>query len=200
MNWLHSGVQVLAFSGKPYRWAWLLLSAGFLIGAVAGHIAAGLGLEQLTPVLEQWVEASIQQREEQKLVSLFWQAAKPVGLALILSYSALGVVGLPVLMGIRGFLTACTVSAFVRIWGYQGLAAGAVWVCGSDGILLAALLAVSVPGWTVSWALASGQRKNRKEFRQTQIQCAGVCLVGLALTVAYGYLVWYWLTPVLVAG
>ncbi|MCD8382302.1 MAG: hypothetical protein LUC30_05215 [Clostridiales bacterium] len=196
----HSGVRVLTVPGSPYRLSWLLLTAGFLAGAVTGHVAAGLELEQLTPVLESWVEQSIRQGTELQPISLLWRAAQPLGLAAILSFSALGMVGLPVLMGARGFLTACTVSAFVRTWGYQGLAAGAVWVCVGDGILLAMLLAVAVPGWTVSWELATGRRRNTKLSRRTLGQCAGFCLAGLALTVAYGYLVWYWLTPVLLTG
>ncbi|MCD8384903.1 MAG: hypothetical protein LUC39_08125 [Clostridiales bacterium] len=200
MNKRHSDVRVLTVAGSPYRLSWLLLTAGFLVGAVAGHMAAGLGSEQLTLVLERWVEEAVRQGTEPQPLSLLWRAAQPVGLAAILSFSGLGVVGLPVLVGVRGFLTACTVSAFVRTWGYPGLAAGAVWVCAEDGILLAMLLAVAVPGWTVSWELVAGRRRYTKLPRQIPGRCVGFCLVGLALTVAYGYLVWHWLTPMLLTG
>lgn len=196
----HSGVRVLTVPGSPCRLAWLLLTAEFLTGALTGHIVAGLGSEQLTPVLERWVEEAVSQGTEPQPLSLLWRAAQPVGLAAILSFSALGVAGLPVLMGVRGFLTACTVSAFVRTWGYPGLAAGAAWVCVEDGILLAMLLAVAVPGWTVSWELATGRRNNAKLPRHMLGRCVGFCLAGLALTAACGYLVWYWLTPMLLTG
>ncbi|MCD7760708.1 MAG: hypothetical protein LUH16_02890 [Clostridiales bacterium] len=196
----HSGVRVLTVPGSPYRLSWLLLTAGFLAGAVTGHIAAGLGTEQLASVLERWMEEAVRQGTEPQPLALLWRAAQPVGLAVVLSFSALGAAGLPVLMGVRGFLTACTVSAFVRTWGYPGLAAGAAWVCVGDGILLAMLLAVAVPGWTISWELATGRRKNTRLPRQTLGRCVGFCLAGLALTVAWGYLVWYWLTPMLLTG
>ncbi|MCD7945584.1 MAG: hypothetical protein LUF81_03090 [Clostridiales bacterium] len=195
-----SGVRVLTVPDSSYRLSWLLLTAGFLMGALTGHIVAGLGLEQLTPVLEHWVEEAVCQGTEPQPLSLLWRAAQSVGLAAILSFSGLGVLGLPMLVGARGFLTACTVSAFVRTWGYPGLAAGAVWVCAGDGILLAMLLAVAVPGWTVSWELATGRRKHTKLSRQVLVQCIGFCLAGLAMTVAWGYLVWCWLTPMLLTG
>ncbi|MCC8128552.1 MAG: hypothetical protein LIO51_01240 [Clostridiales bacterium] len=196
----HSGVRVLTVPGSPYRLSWLLLTAGFLAGAVTGHVAAGLGSEQLTPVLERWVEEAVSQGTEPQPLSLLWRTAQPVGLAAILSLSGLGVIGLPVLVGFRAFLMSCTVSAFVRTWGYPWLAAGAAWVGGDDGILLAMLLAVAVPGWTISWELVTGRRRNTKLPRQTPGRCIGFCLAGLALTVVYGYLVWYWLTPMLMTG
>ena len=194
----YSGVRVFTVPSSPDKVAWILLPAAFLIGGVMGQLFAGVKSGQLESVLTAYgtciPAAAFTLREA---LSLLWQLFRTLMLAGILSFSALGVLGLPILFGVRGFLAAYAISALVRTWGYRGLATAAVWVGGSNFILLALLLLIAVPGWVYAWELASGRRTGRILPKNYIPSCTGICLAGMLLVVFYQWLIYRYLAPTL---
>mgnify|MGYP005810353875 CR=1 FL=1 len=104
----------------------LVLGGAFLLGGIVGCVwavlAGGEGGQALCDYLVDYL--SLVGAEEQLpsgIWTILWGLMKYVLIALILGLTALGVVGLPVLFGIRGFLLCFSVGCFLRIFGGQGL-------------------------------------------------------------------------------
>lgn len=193
-----AGVRVWAMNVSPRVVPWLLLPLAFLLGGAAEHLLAGLSIGEMTRFLEEYGAGCVQQGTvPPDLAALLWRFLRPVLLALVLSCSALGVIGLPLLMGAQGFLAAYTISTLARTWGYNGLLAAAAWVGVDQVILMALLLAIAVPGWVRAWEIAADCRVDRKLPRGYGRRCGWFCLGGLALAVLYEYLIWNTVTPAL---
>lgn len=193
-----SSVRVLSVSSSPGAAAWLLLPAVFLLGGVAGHMTAGIESDQLAGILATYGAGTPEAGMDlPALLSLLGRMLRTLALAGILSFSALGVIGLPLLLAVQGFLAAYAISALVRTWGYPGLAAAALWVGGSNLIQLALLLAIAVPGWVCAWEIAGECRLDRVVPRRYAARCVGFCLAGLALAALYQWIAWNYITPVL---
>ncbi len=197
----YSGVKVFTVPNSPDKIAWILLPVAFLLGGVMGQLFAGVRSGQLESVLTEYgTSVPAAEFTMREALSLLWQLFRTLMLAGILSFSALGVLGLPILLGVRGFLAAYAISALVRTWGYRGLAAAAVWVGGSNFILLALLLLITVPGWVYAWELASGGRTGRILPKNYIRSCTGICLAGMLLAVFYQWLIYHYLVPALWGG
>ena len=191
-----TGVRVWSLPASPATLPWLLLPLAFLLGGGGGHLLAGLGAESLSGLLEGYSASCLAQGvTEPELPALLWRCLQPLLLALVLSFSALGVLGLPLLLGVQGFRTGYAISGLARTWGLPGLGAAALWVGVEDLILLALLLAVSIPGWARAWELATQTRLSRRLPPGYGRRCCLFCLGGLALLLAYEYLLCKLITP-----
>lgn len=198
MSRRYSGVRVFTIPNSPDQIGWILIPVAFLLGGLAGHLFAGLKSVQVEGVLST-IGTSVVGTDDsiRQALGQLWQILRVLLLAAILSFSALGVIGLPVLMAVRGFLTAYAISALVRTWGYKGLTAAAIWIGGSDLILLTLLLLIAVPGWVCAWDICSGGRAGRLLPRNYMLSCAGVCLAGVLLAVFYQWLVYRFAAPLI---
>lgn len=193
-----TGVRVWSVPMSPAVLPWLLLPLVFLLGGVGGHLTAGFEVDSLTALLEGYgVNCLTQGVAEPDLPGLLWRCMEPLLLALILSFSALGVLGLPVLLGVQGFRTGYAISGLARTWGFSGLGAAALWIGAEDLILLALLLAISIPGWARAWELATQTRLSGRLPPGYRRRCCLFCLAGLTLLLLYEYLLCKYITPVL---
>lgn len=193
-----SCVRIWSVPASPAALPWLLLPLFFLLGGAAGHLMAGFSGESLSDLLEDYSASCLAQSvTEPDLLGLLERCLSPLLLALVLSFSALGVLGLPVLLGFQGFRTGYVISGLSRTWGISGLGAAALWIGIEDLILLALLLAVSIPGWARAWELATQTRLSRRLPPGYRQRCCLFCLAGLALLVLYECLLCKYITPVL---
>lgn len=93
------------------------------------------------------------------LASLVWDTVRWPLLALLLGFTALGLLGLPLLFAVRGFLLAFSIASFVRLFGGAGcllallvfgvsgaLSVPVLFVLGVQGLLAARVLAGRVWG------------------------------------------------------
>lgn len=139
--------------------ALLCLAVCFAVGAVGGCCFAGaLGPEAGTRLVGCFGGYfSSLQTESAALPSLpatAWELARWPLLCVLLGFTALGVVGLPVVFCARGFLHCYAVSVFVRLYGGAGLPA-ALAVFGVSGFLtLPVLFILGVDAFRSSGALA----------------------------------------------
>lgn len=193
-----TGIRIWSVPLSPVVLPWLLLPLGFLLGGLAGHLAAGLSADRLVAMLEGYsVNCLTYGSAKLDLPGLLWRCLQPMLLALVLSFSALGVLGLPVLLGVQGFRTGYAISGLARTWGISGLGTAALWIGVEDLILLALLLAISIPGWSRAWELATQTRLGRRIPPGYRQRCCLFCAAGLALLVLYEWLLCKYITPVL---
>lgn len=177
-----------------------VLSAAFLAGGILGSLFAALsgeaGAEELSGYLSGYLTLAGEGALPQGLWPLVWGQAKYLLLALLLGLTALGIVGMPVLFGVRGFFFSFPVACFFRVFGGKGMFPAfilfglpallwgpALFVMGTSGFLSARLLFHRSMGDNRAGSLLNGAFWCR----------TGVC-VGLGLAAG---LLEYWIVPVL---
>lgn len=144
--------------------ALIILSACFLAGGLAGCLLAaqvgGAGEASLNQYLEAFLLAAHEGAVDvPALWAQIWDTLRWPLFALLLGFTALGVLGLPVLFTLRGFLLAFSIASFVRAFGGAGwllaclvfgiggvLSLPALFVLGVQSILSARALAARVRG------------------------------------------------------
>ena len=136
-----------------------VLSAAFSVGALVGLLlaakVAGAGQESLSAYLQSYLEAAkAGNATPPELPTALWEAARWPLLTLLLSFTALGAVGIPAVFAVRGFLLSFAVSSFVRVLGGAG-AVLAFFAFGVTGLItLPTLFLLGVQGMLSSMALA----------------------------------------------
>lgn len=161
--------------------ALILLSICFLAGGLAGCLVAaqvgGAGETSLNAYLQAFLQAA--QTEGIDLPALWsqvWDILRWPLLALLLGFTALGVLGLPVLFGVRGFLLAFSIASFVRAFGGSGWLLACL-VFGVAGVLsVPVLFVLGVQSFLSARALAARVRGEEKGIvlwgRSCLIRCA----------------------------
>lgn len=144
--------------------ALLLLSACFLAGGLAGCLVAarvgGAGETSLNDYLNAFLRAAQAGRVDvPALWAQVWDTLRWPLLALLLGFTALGVLALPALFAVRGFLLAFSIASFLRAFGGPGwllawlifgpggaLSLPALFVLGVQSLLSARAMAVRGEG------------------------------------------------------
>ena len=89
--------------------AGLILGAAFLVGGVAGCLAAGWmdgeGAQALSGYLTSYFRYAAEETPAPGFWNAVWEQFRFLLAAFVLGFTAIGVVGLPVLFGVRGFLS-----------------------------------------------------------------------------------------------
>lgn len=181
------------------RGALLLLSIVFLLGGGAGCLFAALssgeGARELGSYLADYLTLARDGGVPRELWPVLWGQLKYLLTALVLSLTALGVAGLPLLFGLRGFTFAFSVGCFCRVFGGRGLFPAFV-LFGLPALLWTpALFSAGVPGFLSAQGLL---RRSLGEGGGTALNAgfwyrAALC-VGLALAAG---LLEYGVVPVL---
>lgn len=182
-----------------------LLSVAFFLGGAAGCLLAGLsgeaGAEELGSYLSGYLALAQDGELPRGLWTVLWGQVKYLLAALLLSVTALGVAGLPVLFGVRGFFLSFSVSCFCRVFGGRGLLPAFV-LAGLPALLWApAMFLTGIPGFLSAQQLlrryvGEGGRGGLPLNNGGWWCRAGLC-VGLALGAG---LLEYWVVPVLLRG
>lgn len=182
------------------RAALVVLAVSFLSGGTAGCLLAalsgGAGAEELGSYLADYLTLARQGGLPRALWPVLWGQVKYLLAALILGLTALGVAGLPVLFGVRGFFFSFPVACFCRVFGGRGLFPAFI-LLGLPALLWApALFMAGVSGFLSAQQLL---RRSAGESRGgIPLNAAYWCQGGLCacLALAAGLLE-YWVIPVL---
>lgn len=181
--------------------ALLILSVSFLLGGLAGCLFAGQvgggGGEVLGDYLEDYLTAVYSSGAARPdALSLLWEIVRWPLFVLALSLTPLGLLGLPVLFLVRGFLLSFSISTFFRMLGLGGLALAFV-VFGISGLICVCVLFVlGVQGFLTAGALAGRLLKEGARaplFDRLTLPRLALCAAALC---ACGFLE-YCVTPVL---
>jgi len=128
------------------------------------------------------------------LLPLIWQTVRWPLLALLLGFTALGVLGLPLLFVVRGFLLSFSIASFVRMFGTAGSLFAFLVFGISNSLAIPVLFVLGVQGLTTA-AQAAGRTSERGGGKEIWMHC-GACACALSLCV----LLDYFIVPELVAG
>lgn len=165
----------------------VILSACFLAGGLTGCLLAaqvgGAGETSLNDYLIAFLLAAQEDAVDIPVLwAQVWDTLRWPVFALVLGFTALGILGLPVLFGIRGFLLAFSIASFVRAFGGAGWLLACL-VFGIGGVLsLPVLFILGVQSFLSARALAArvrGDGKGRVLWgRACLIRCAmcGSCV------------------------
>lgn len=103
----------------------VVLGAAFLLGGIAGGLFAGLaqgeGALELGSYLSDYLTLAAEGTVIRSFWPLLWEQMRYLLAAVVLGVTAIGVVGLPVLFGVRGFFFTFSVGCFFRVFGGAGL-------------------------------------------------------------------------------
>lgn len=103
----------------------VVLGAAFLLGGIVGGLFAGLaqgeGALELGSYLSDYLTLAAEGTVIRSFWPLLWEQMRYLLAAVILGVTAIGVVGLPVLFGVRGFFFTFSVGCFFRVFGGAGL-------------------------------------------------------------------------------
>ena len=184
--------------------ALVVTAAFFTLGALIGCLAAFRihtgGAEALYTYLERFLslarEGGLSRPE---FPELLWRTIRWPLAAFLLSFTALGLLGVPLLSALRGFFLAFSVASFSRAYGPDGLTV-AFLLQGIPGLLsVPAFLLLSTQSFSAACMLAgrgSGQGRRELPYGRDYLLrcglCAGVLFVSL--------LVECYLVPILVTG
>lgn len=177
-----------------------VLGIAFLLGGGAGclfaALSSGAGAQELGEYLIDYLSLAGEAGLSRNLWALIWGHLKYLLAALLLSLTALGVVGLPILFGARGFFLSFSVACFCRVFGGRGLFPASILFGLSALLWAAALFLIGVTGLLSSWKLL---RRSLGESREgISLDGAYWCRTGLCvgLGIAAGLLE-HWVVPVL---
>ena len=182
------------------RWGLPVLSFAFFVGGGAGCLLAalsdGAGAEELCSYLTGYLSLAQEGSLPRSLWAVLWEQARYWLLSLLLSFTVLGLVGLPVLFGVRGFFFSFPVACFCRIFGGRGLFPAFVLFALPALLWMPALYLMGTSGFLSAQQLLRrfwGENRGGPVLGSPFWCRAGLCLV---LTLAAGLLE-YWVVPVL---
>ena len=137
-----------------------VISVSFLVGGLAGCLMStfvgGAGQESLRAYLEGFLStAQSGGTAVPALAVQLWDILRWPGLALLLGFTALGVLGLPLLFAVRGFLLAFSIAAFVQMFGSAGCLLAFLVFGVSGGLSIPALFVLGVQSLNAARSLAS---------------------------------------------
>lgn len=173
----------------------------FFLGGLAGCILAsyisGSGSECLIDYLQDFLsEAREETLPAPALFPLICEVARWPLLTILLGFTALGVLALPLLFIVRGFLLSFSIASFVRVFGTAGSLLSFLIFGVSGSLALPVLFVLGVQSLTASSHLAGrafGERKETCYGKSYWFHC-GLCACALFLCV----LLEYFVVPVLV--
>ncbi len=197
-----AGIWDLPLAGETPALA--VLSISFFLGGVAGCLLAasvdGGGGESLASYLEGFLTvARADSVTPAPLLPLLWEVLRWPLFAIVLGFTALGMIGLPILFSVRGFLLSFAVASFSRVFGGAGSLMAAV-VFGVPGLFsIPALFALGVQGFVIARSLAGramGDGGRGAPIGRTCFLRCGVCAGTFCVCVLLEYLA----VPAMLAG
>lgn len=161
------------------------LSICFVGGALGGFFFSGWSGDDpaLPDYLRQCFEAAGRGNWlEPSLWSSIWDLIRWPLAAFLLGSTALGAAGIPVLLGVRGFLLSFAAATFVRLFGLSGMAVSLTVFGVSALVTVPVLFVVSSDAFRQSLGRLSGERPPAWGQRaQALTPCAGLLVLAVAL-------------------
>lgn len=179
-------------------------AAFFTLGGLAGCLLAfrmtDVGVGAMTDYLERFLTAAQSGGlDVPALPELLWRNLRWPLAAVLLGFSALGLLGVPVLASVRGYFMAFSIASFSRAYGHGGLAV-AFFLLGIPGILsIPAFLVLSTQSFSTACALAgrsSGSGRRELPFHHDYFLRCGLCAAAICVSL----LLECYLVPALLSG
>ncbi len=172
-------------------WTLVVTAVAFFIGGVIGFALTsrveGAAAESLDAYVQAFLSAAGGgEVGAPALLPLLWQVFRWPILTVALGFTALGLLGIPILFAVRGFLFSFSVAAFIRVLGgFGGLVAAVVFGL-TGAIAIPALFLLGVQGLAASRCLASralGSGKGRVPYGKRYFLRCGLCAAAFLVCV-----------------
>jgi uncharacterized membrane protein SpoIIM required for sporulation len=184
-------VRVWDLPGGELLPALVVTAAAFSLGGILGCALAlsvsGGGGDSLSSYVSGYLAAA--QSTEMPLpgvLSTAWSVARWPLLTVLMGFTAIGLIGIPVLFATRGFLLSFAISAFIQMFGIKG-GLLAFLTFGLTGILsVPALFVLGVQGMLAARVLLrrfSGSERRVLPFDRAYFTRCGLCACALTLCV-----------------
>lgn len=162
-----------------------VLAVCFGLGALGGFLFSGWSKDslELSDYLLRYFEMAGQgSGVEPPLWSSVWELVRWPLAALLLGSTALGAVGIPMLMAARGFLLSYAAAVFGRMFGLPGVAASLAAFGVSAFVAVPVLFVAASDAFRQSIGRLSGERPPAWDLRaQALAPCAGLLVLAAAL-------------------
>lgn len=183
--------------------ALVVTAAFFALGVMAGCLLAfqvtANGADALSSFLDGFLALARDGGMAQPhLFDLLWRCLRWPLAAFLMGFSALGLLGVPVLSGLRGFFLAFSAASFARAYGRSGLMTAFLLVGIPAAVAIPAFFLLSVQSFSSACVLASrssGQGKRDIPYRREYFFRCGLCAVAFCVSL----LVECYLVPSLVS-
>ena len=175
--------------------ALLVVSAAFALGGVLGCTLAaqvgGGGGDMLSAYVKGYLAAAQSGAvESPHMLSTVWSTVRWPLFAALMGFTALGMLGIPLLFSIRGFLLSFAITSFVRMFGGAG-GVLAFLTFGVTGLVsIPVLFVLGVQSLAAARHLAGrflGDSKRALPFSRVYWMRCGVCCAALGLCVLLEY-------------
>lgn len=184
-------VRIWDLPGGELFPALLVAAAAFSLGGILGCALAlnvsGGGGDSLSSYIKGYLAASQSaQMPAPGVLSTVWSVTRWPLLTVLMGFTAMGLIGIPVLFAIRGFLLSFAISSFIQMLGIKG-GLLAFLAFGLTGILsVPALFVLGVQGMLAARALMRrflGNERRAMPFDRAYFTRCGLCACALALCV-----------------
>lgn len=168
-----------------------VLSLCFLGGGLLGVWTAAGARENAAAGLESYLSAFLASAQAGTLdapglTAQVWALIRWPLLVLVLSFSAVGLVGIPAVFGVRGFLLGFSIGSFVRFYGGAGGLLAALVFGVSGCVAVPVLFVLGVQGLLAARTLAMRMVEERRRllpYGRRYWLCCGACAGALAVCV-----------------
>lgn len=176
-------------------WALVVTALAFFAGGLVGFALTSQVEGRAAENLALYVEAFFAAVDGGEvglpaLPGLLWQLLRWPILTVLFSFTAFGVLGIPVLFAVRGFLFSFSVAAFIRVMGSFGGLVGVVVFGITGAVAIPALFVLGVQGMSASRRLAGrtlGDGKARVTNGKQYFLCCGLCAVAYLVCIVLEY-------------
>lgn len=162
-----------------------VLSACFAVGALGGFFFSSWSGDnpELLEYLSRYFQAAGQGRAvEPSLWLSVWELIRWPLAAFLLGSTALGALGLPILLGARGFLLSFSAATLARLFGLPGVAASLAAFGVTALVAIPVLFVVSADAFRRSLGRLAGERAlSWSQRTQALAPCVGLLVLAAAL-------------------
>ena len=170
--------------------ALVVTAAFFALGTITGCLLAFRATESGAEALSVFLERFLSLAKDGGMVfpdffQLLWHCVRWPIAAFFMGFSALGLFGVPILSGLRGFFLAFSAASFSRAFGGAGLTAAFLLIGIPAIVAIPAFFLLSVQSFSSACTRAarnSGQGRRELSYSREYFFRCGLCAVALLVS------------------
>lgn len=154
---------------------------GIILGCFFALWTQDIGTDALSRYIESYL--TLEPRDEWlgQVVKQGWNVLRLPLMVILLRFTVLGVLVIPLVVGMKGFLLSFAVSAFVRCYGVRGEAAAMMLFGASSAVEVGILLLLAVDSWVIARERGAGKERNGRNDRS--VKGCVICVFLLCMDV-----------------
>ncbi len=174
-------VHLWALGGLAHLRALGSITLCYALGTVAGCWSSALLEQEGASALRSWLEGYLTLNgagtSAGQIPVVFWQTLRLPLLLTLLQFTVLGMLFIPLAMGVRGFLLSFAVTGFVRTYAWRGLGAAVLLFAPLGAVELTALFLLS----TAAFLHADQMGREGGPSGPSQVGVTALCWGALSL-------------------